>query len=118
MRWVSAGAVSGVGHGRTKAVRVGGLRLVLANWRGKVYALGGLCAHRGMSLEGAAVWDGLLDCPWHHFQYDVRTGRNVYPKNVYPEGDERLARQLGSLPTYPTRTINGEVFVGLPDEAP
>jgi 4a-hydroxytetrahydrobiopterin dehydratase len=23
------------------------------------------------------LWDHLLDCPWHDFQYDIRTGENL-----------------------------------------
>jgi len=52
----------------------GGKPVILANYEGRIYALHGLCPHRCNPLEGAVMWDHLVDCPFHHFQYDVRTG--------------------------------------------
>jgi nitrite reductase/ring-hydroxylating ferredoxin subunit len=54
-----------------------GKPLVLAHWAGRFFALEGLCPHRQNPLEGAVLWDHLLDCPWHHFQYDIWTGRTI-----------------------------------------
>ena len=51
--------------------------LVLAHWAGWLFALEGFCPHRENPLEGAVLWDHLLDCPWHHFHYDIRTGRTI-----------------------------------------
>jgi nitrite reductase/ring-hydroxylating ferredoxin subunit len=99
--------------GRTKYVCLGPTSVVLANWEGEIYAFGGTCAHQGLPLDGARLWDHLLDCPWHHFQYDVRTGENYYPKNVYPTDEPRLQQQVESLKTYPVELRNGEIWVNL-----
>ncbi len=86
---------------------------MLANWGGEIYALSGICPHQHNPLEGARVCDYLLDCPWHHFQFDVRTGENHYPRNVYPKDVPYLQAQLGSLRTYPVEVKGGEVWVDL-----
>ena len=99
--------------GQTKFVCVGEAPVILANWAGRIYALYGLCPHRANPLEGATMWDHLLDCPWHHFQYDVTTGENYFPKNVYPLDYPRLQEQLRPLKTYPVRIEGGEVWVDL-----
>ncbi len=30
--------------------------------------------------DGAVLWGPLIDCPWHHFQFDCRTGENHFRK--------------------------------------
>ena len=57
------------------------------------------------------LWDHLIDCPFHHFQYDVRTGENVFPKNVYPPDVSYLQQQLRPLQTYPVKVEDGEIWV-------
>lgn len=99
--------------GRTKLVRARAGPVILANWAGVIYALQGQCPHQDNSLEGALVWDYLLDCPWHHFQYDVRNGENHYPRNVYPEDMPRLGSQVQPLRTFPVQVREGEVWVDL-----
>ncbi len=99
--------------GRTQFVCVGEAPVVLANWAGRIYALHGVCPHRNNPLEGARVWNFLLDCPWHHFQYDVRSGENHYPRNVYPADMPHLQAQLHPLRTFPVQIRDGEVWVDL-----
>ncbi len=99
--------------GRTRFVKVNGRPVILANREGKIYALGGICPHQGNPFEGACLWDYLLDCPWHHFQFDIRTGENVYPRNVYPDGRPDLEREVGPVEAFPVRVEDGEVFVGI-----
>lgn len=99
--------------GRTKYLVIETTPLILANWSGTIYALEGLCPHQKNPLEGATLWDNLLDCPFHHFQYDVRTGENYYPKNVYPRDYPRLQEQLNPLKTYPVQVRDGAVWVDI-----
>ena len=98
---------------RTKFLHVGGKPVILANFSGRIYATFGLCPHQNNPLEGATMWDNLIDCPFHHFQYDVTTGENHFPGNVYPKDDERLLAQLRPLKTYSVELRNGEVWVDL-----
>jgi 3-phenylpropionate/trans-cinnamate dioxygenase ferredoxin subunit len=90
--------------------------ILLINEAGSFYALQGLCAHQNLSLAEAKVWKGVLDCPWHHFQYDLYTGENLYPRRVYPLATlPRLRDQIRSLQTYPVQVVNQAVWVGLPE---
>lgn len=96
--------------GHTKFIRVNGRPVLLANRKGRIYALHGICPHQNNPLEGATIWDHLIDCPWHHFQFDVRTGENYYPSNVYPRD---VKKQVRPLRTFPVQVKEGEVWVDL-----
>ncbi len=113
MALLRAGRVEEVPPGRTLFVQLGEKALILGNWEGRIYALDGICPHRNRPLEGASLWEHLLDCPWHHFQFDVRTGENYYPRNVYPRDVEELERQVRPLRTYPVVLREGEIWVDL-----
>lgn len=91
--------------------------IVVIREEGAVYALHGLCSHQGKPLEGGMVWKGVLDCPWHHFEWDIHTGENLFPKRVYPlERMPHLKEQVRPLRVYPVRVEDGYVEVGLPEE--
>ena len=100
----------------SKYVIAGKTPVVLANWKGRVYALSGTCSHQGYPLRDACVWDFLIECPWHHFQFDVRTGENHYPKNVYPPDIPRLQDQVRSLRTFGVEVRDGEIWVDVEEE--
>jgi nitrite reductase/ring-hydroxylating ferredoxin subunit len=108
-----AGRVDDVSPGRTRVCTIEGKLVMLANWDGHVFATSGLCPHRGNPLDGAVLWGPLVDCPWHHFQYDIRTGENYYPRNVYPKDLPALQEQLGPLETYRVELRGSEIWVEL-----
>lgn len=85
--------------------------MVLARVKDEIFALHGMCPHKNNPLEGATLIEYLLDCPWHHFQYDVRNGQNHYPANVYPKDLTRLRAQLRPLRTYAVKIRGTEIWV-------
>lgn len=105
-------ALEDIPPGKSKLFWVEDLPVVVVNDEGKVYALYGLCSHQHKSLEGGMVWKGVLDCPWHHFQWDLKTGENVYPKPIFPLSRmPHLAEQVRTLPTYKVEIVDGYVEV-------
>lgn len=115
-RFIPVARVEEVPAGTSKTVRAGDRTVVLANWAGNIYCFANLCPHRQNSLEGARVWDGMLECPWHHFLYDLRTGENRYPSNVFPRDDPRCLEQLHLLHRYTARVVEGQIVVCLTEE--
>jgi 3-phenylpropionate/trans-cinnamate dioxygenase ferredoxin component len=99
--------------GTTRYCTVDGKPVLLANDGGDIFAMDGLCPHRLYPLEGAGLWQGIVDCPWHHFQYDVRTGENLYPANVYPRDSPELLEQVSPLKCYKVELREGEIWVDL-----
>jgi 3-phenylpropionate/trans-cinnamate dioxygenase ferredoxin subunit len=82
-----------------------------ANFEGFIYALSGICPPQLNPLDGAMLWGPLIDCPFHHFQYDCRRGENYFPCNVYPQDLQHLRKQLGPLKRYVVRIEEGEIWV-------
>lgn len=99
--------------GTTRFFCPGEKPVILANWQGEIHALSGICPHKNNPFDGATLWENLLDCPWHHFQYDVRSGENHFPKNVYPPDYRGLRSQLTPLKKYPVEVREGEIWVDL-----
>jgi 3-phenylpropionate/trans-cinnamate dioxygenase ferredoxin component len=105
--------VDEVPAGKTKFICARETPVILANREGRIYALSGMCPHQNNPLEGAILWNNLIDCPYHHFQYDVQTGANYFPANVYPKDYPKLQEQLNPLKTYPVELRDGEVWVDI-----
>ena len=41
---------------------------------GEIYALDGICPHRGGPLAQGALHGNMLVCPWHAWEFDCTTG--------------------------------------------
>jgi nitrite reductase/ring-hydroxylating ferredoxin subunit len=76
---------------------------------GTAVAFATTCPHEGNPLAESHLWNDLVDCAYHHYTYDPRNGRNVYPRSVFPA--ERAAA-LKPLPIYAVREADGFVWVG------
>lgn len=42
---------------------------------GQIWAIDGICSHQGGPLAEGALEGTTVTCPWHGWQYDVRTGQ-------------------------------------------
>ena len=57
-----------------RIVEVGDINLLMCNVAGTIYAFQNACAHEGLSLENGLLEGGVLTCPHHGHQFDVRQG--------------------------------------------
>lgn len=74
LTFVKVADVSEVEPGKVKTINANGKTLALCNVEGTFYALDSVCLHRGGPL-GEGYLDGeKLECPWHSWQYDIKTG--------------------------------------------
>jgi len=87
--------------GTVRSVRVGEEEVALAHCDGGFYAVQQACVHLQGPLGEGHLEGCLITCPWHGWQYDVRTGQN----------DFDLAIQLQ---TYDVQVDDGEIRVRLP----
>jgi len=60
-------------------VEVEGRRIALFRYQGEFFALDETCPHRGGPLHQGLLQDGVVACPWHLWQFDLKTG--VSPVN-------------------------------------
>ena len=83
--------------GTGKVVEAGGKTLAVFNCDGRFYAMDNTCRHRGGPLGEGTVSGTDVPCPWHGWEYDVKTGVcqidpsiNVQTFPVKVEGDDVL----------------------------
>lgn len=108
--WYQALASDALRPGGLAKVVVAGKPVLLARLEdGSVAASSPVCPHRGEDLSGGMVYMGAIDCPLHHYLYDLRTGENRYPRNVFPAD---VAARLKPLPLYPVKEEGGWIWIG------
>lgn len=75
--------------------------VALFNVDGIMYALDGVCPHQGGPLGRGCLEGAIVTCPWHGWQFDVRSGSHLLSQTVIQ-------------PKLPTRIEQGwvEVDVG------
>ncbi|MFQ5881646.1 MAG: Rieske (2Fe-2S) protein [Candidatus Methylomirabilales bacterium] len=115
-RFVKVAEIGQVPPGQMKAVMVRGHAVVLVNVGDAYFAFDARCPHRGGPLAEGTLWHETIQCPWHHHRYDVRTGQNVYPKNVYPADMPWLLEQVGSLQMYGVRVEGRDLLLEVPGD--
>jgi len=77
-----------------------GVKVLLTNVEGQIYATGHKCTHYGAPLiNGVLNADGRLTCPWHGACFNVKTG------------DIEDAPALDALPTFKVRTEGDDIYV-------
>ena len=95
---------------RFRRAEVGG-RVVLVTRLddGTPVAFDQICPHQRNPMDDGSLWDDEVDCPFHHYTYDARTGANVFPANVFPS--QQAAQVLG-IAVYEVKEEDGWVLVG------
>lgn len=98
--WRSLTPADAMPPGTAREFVAGGRIVALFRVGDDFYALDGLCPHQGGPL-GQGTLDGtVVTCPWHGFQFDVRTGRHARNPD------------FGHV-SLPTRIEDGQVWVDL-----
>jgi len=66
----------------------------------KFYAMDGICPHQGGPLGEGELQGCIVTCPWHGWQYDVRTGQH---------------QSIASLVhrTYPVKVEGSDIYVDI-----
>ncbi|PYT12887.1 MAG: non-heme iron oxygenase ferredoxin subunit [Acidobacteria bacterium] len=73
--YVKVATLSDLPPGTARTVEVRGASIALYNADGVVCATANTCPHRGGPLGEGELAAGVITCPWHGFQYEVRTGK-------------------------------------------
>ena len=97
-RLVKAAKTDEVEPGRCIGVKVEGVFVGIYNVDGEYYAINNICPHLGGVLHYGIFEDQVITCPIHLWEFDVRTGKCVWP------GQERIA-------TYPVEVKGNDILV-------
>ena len=76
MESIRVAGVADIPAGTMLRVEAGGDAVLVANVDGAFFAIANTCSHRGGDLSHGTIEDGIVTCPRHGSQFDVRTGRN------------------------------------------
>ena len=72
--FVRVAAVSDLAPGKVMEVKANSHTLALCNVDGVFYAVDNVCVHRGGPLGQGYMEGYKVECPWHGWQFDCRTG--------------------------------------------
>jgi nitrite reductase/ring-hydroxylating ferredoxin subunit len=73
---IVAGRVEDVPPGRGATVELlDGRELALYNVGGEFHAIENFCPHKGAPLADGQLCGHTVECDWHGWRFDVRTGR-------------------------------------------
>ena len=100
MPFVTVARVEDVPPGTVKHVQAGDEEIALANVDNQFFATQGHCLHLQGPLGRGELEGAVLTCPWHGWQYDVRTGLNEFDHAI-------------ELRTYEVRVEDGEIQVAV-----
>jgi len=98
--FLKVATLSELGAGTCKAVEAAGKVIALFNVDGNVYALDNTCLHRGGPLGEGTLSGDVVTCPWHLWEYNVRTGEKVSSPDL-------------KVPTYPVQVEGNDIKVAV-----
>lgn len=97
---MKVGVVGDFAPGTVTGVDVDGVKVVMVNVGGKLYALSNSCPHVGLPMTAGYVHNDTIVCPFHGSMFKVETGAQVSG----PASDD--------LETYTVRIEGEDVLVG------
>ena len=100
--WVRVASTKDCPPGSALEVVADGRIVALFNVEGTFYALDGICPHQGGPLGKGFLSGCIITCPWHGWQFDVRTGQHQINKSLVH-------------PQLPVKVLGGDLLVRLED---
>jgi nitrite reductase/ring-hydroxylating ferredoxin subunit len=101
--WVEVVAAGEIAEGTVISVRVGEREIALYHLEGGEYrATDNICTHEYAQLHEGWLEGGVIECPLHAGQFDVRTGKGL------------CAPIDKDLQTFEVRVRDGNLLVKLP----
>jgi nitrite reductase (NADH) small subunit len=98
--FVKVATLSELGAGTCKAVEAAGKAIAVFNVDGNVFALDNTCLHRGGPLGEGTLSGDVVTCPWHLWEYNVRTGEKVNSPDM-------------KVATYPVQVEGNDIKVAV-----
>jgi sulfoxide reductase heme-binding subunit YedZ len=83
---------------RARIVCLGGERVAIFKYDGKISAVSNVCQHQNGPLGEGRIIDGCITCPWHGYQYLPETGASPPPF-------------VEKVPTFNVRVVNGQILI-------
>jgi nitrite reductase/ring-hydroxylating ferredoxin subunit len=75
MQRIKMGKLSELSPGQSIEKRILARRIAVFNVDGQLFGIESDCKHMKASLQKGKVQNDVVTCPWHHWQYDLKTGQ-------------------------------------------
>jgi nitrite reductase/ring-hydroxylating ferredoxin subunit len=99
--WVLAMPIAELGEGALIGVQLEGANVLLVNLgEGELRAYDNRCPHASAPLSEGDLSATTLRCAFHHWEFDIRTGAALEPRNCM-------------LRRYPVKVVDAAVLVRL-----
>jgi len=92
--------------GEMKKFNISGTDLLITNLDGTFYAIANTCTHLGGSLADGLLENGVVKCPRHGAEYDVKTGKCVGKLSYL-----FVKKFTDGVQAYPVEIKDGQVYV-------
>ena len=102
-KFVAVARLSDLDPGTCVSVEAEGRWVALFNVDGTIHAMDNTCPHAGGPLGEGILTGNVVECPWHGWRYNVRTG-------------ERLESPDFSVSCYDVQVVGDQIHVAVPEE--
>ena len=92
--------------GEMKKFSIAGTDLLITNLDGTFYAIANTCTHMGGSLADGHLENGIVKCPRHGAEYDVKTGKCVGKLSFL-----FVKKLTDGVKSFPVEVKDGQVYV-------
>ena len=99
--FVKVASVSQVAPGTGMVANVNDKEVAVFNIDGTFYVIDNVCKHRGGPLGEGELEGETVTCPWHAWQYNVKTGACLTKDGI-------------KMDTYEVRVEDGDVKIAIP----
>ena len=95
--WIRVGRSQDIPAGACRVIDAEGRSVAVFNIGGAFHAIDNACAHQGGPLGEGSLDGTIVTCPWHHWSYDVTTGRTTMSEEI---GVKRYSIELREEDVY------------------
>jgi nitrite reductase (NADH) small subunit len=99
--YVKVASVSQVAPGSGIVAKVNDKEVAVFNVDGAFYAIDNICKHRGGPLGEGELDGDTVTCPWHAWQYNVKSGVCLTKDGI-------------TMDRYDVRVVNEDIEVAVP----
>jgi NAD(P)H-dependent nitrite reductase small subunit len=100
MPWIPVVPVDKLPVGEAAALRHEDRAVAVFHRPDGLYAIDNFCPHRGALLHEGGVFEGTVICPWHQWQFELKTGKC-------------LTIPSACVAVHPVKVEDGQVWVEL-----
>lgn len=102
-RWIPVGKAAALKENTAYKYAEEGENILICKTEGNIYAINNCCGNTSLPLDGAAIEQGYLICPWHGCAYRLSDGSmetnamqrlKKYPVTISEEGEIRLGLNM------------------------